>query len=90
MPTPSTSCTASCTTRVGNIPGAVPYTSTYALTNATMPYALALATHGVAAAVKADPELGRGVNTVDGSVTNEAVASALDRPAVDLADALAT
>jgi alanine dehydrogenase len=40
--------------------------------------------------VKADPELGRGVNTVDGNVTNEAVASALSRPALDLADALAT
>ena len=75
---------------VGNIPGAVPLTSTYALTNATLPYALALATHGVAATVKADPELGRGVNTVDGNVTNEAVASALSRPALDLADTLAT
>ena len=48
---------------VGNIPGAVPHTSTYALTNATLPYALALATHGVAAAVQADPELGARAST---------------------------
>jgi alanine dehydrogenase len=73
---------------VGNIPGAVPHTSTYALTNATLPYALALATRGVADAVRDDPELGLGVNTAAGYVTNPAVAEALGRDAVPLADAL--
>ncbi len=72
---------------VGNIPGAVPHTSTYALTNATLPYALALATLGVEAAVRADPELARGVNTVAGNVTNEAVATALDTPVAPLVHA---
>jgi alanine dehydrogenase len=62
---------------VGNVPGAVPITSTYALTNATLPYALAIATVGVAAAVRADPALAVGVNTHEGRVTNPAVASAL-------------
>jgi alanine dehydrogenase len=75
---------------VGNIPGAVPHTSTYALTNATLPYALALATRGVADAVRADPELARGVNTVDGNVTNEAVAAAIGRTAAPLAETLGT
>ena len=73
---------------VGNIPGAVPHTSTYALTNATLPYARELATRGVADATAADPELAFGVNTVGGSVTNAAVAEALDRPLVPLVDAL--
>ena len=45
---------------VGNVPGAVPHTSTYALTNATLPYAVALATLGPAAAVAADPALAAG------------------------------
>jgi alanine dehydrogenase len=62
---------------VGNIPGAVPRTSTYALTNATLPYALALATCGVAAAATEDPALALGVNTVNGSVTNANVADAV-------------
>jgi alanine dehydrogenase len=75
---------------VGNIPGAVPHTSTYALTNATLPYALALATRGVADAVRADPELARGVNTVDGNITNEAVAAALGRTAAPLTETLGT
>jgi alanine dehydrogenase len=74
---------------VGNIPAAVPHTSTYALTNATLPYALALATLGVADAVAADEELALGVNTVAGSITNAAVAEALGRPLAALADALA-
>lgn len=73
---------------VGNIPGAVPHTSTYALTNATMPYALALATRGVAGAAGADPDLARGVNTLGGAVTNPAVAEALGRAATPLDDAL--
>jgi alanine dehydrogenase len=65
---------------VGNIPGAVPHTSTYALTNATLPYAVALATLGVAAATAQEPELAAGVNTLDGRVTNPAVAEALKLP----------
>jgi len=73
---------------VGNIPAAVPHTSTYALTNATLPYALALATLGVAEAVAADGELALGVNTVAGNVTNAAVAEALGRPLTPLTDAL--
>ncbi len=61
---------------VGNMPGAVPRTSTYALTNATLPYVLAIANHGIAAACAADPALALGVNTWDGVLTNEGVASA--------------
>jgi alanine dehydrogenase len=62
---------------VGNVPGAVPNTSTYALTNATLPYAVALATLGPAAAIAADPALAAGVNTAGGHVPNTAVANAL-------------
>jgi alanine dehydrogenase len=67
---------------VGNIPAAVPHTSTYALTNATLPYVAALAA-GVREAVTADPALRRGVNTVAGHVTNPAVAEALGAEAAD-------
>jgi alanine dehydrogenase len=74
---------------VGNIPGAVPHTSTYALTNATLPYVVALATQGVADATAHDPELAKGVNTAAGMVTNPAVADALGREYAPLADALA-
>jgi alanine dehydrogenase len=74
---------------VGNIPAAVPHTSTYALTNATLPYALAIAAHGVADAVIADEELAAGVNTVAGNVTNAVVADAIGRPFTPLGDALA-
>ncbi len=73
---------------VGNIPGAVPHTSTYALTNATLPYLVALATCGVAGATGADPALALGVNTYDGSVTHEAVAASIDRPFTPLDDLL--
>jgi alanine dehydrogenase len=62
---------------VGNIPGAVPHTSTYALTNATLPYVLAVASFGVDAAVRADPALAKGVNTRGGAIVNPVVASAL-------------
>jgi alanine dehydrogenase len=65
---------------VGNVPGAVPNTSTYALTNATLAYALELATKGVTDAVRADPALALGVNTIDGEVPNTAVAEALGLP----------
>ncbi|MBK9178489.1 MAG: alanine dehydrogenase [Acidimicrobiales bacterium] len=74
---------------VGNIPGAVPYTSTYALTNATLPYVLELAVHGAAKAAARDAALAWGVNTADGAVTNPAVAEALGRPNVEPAVALA-
>jgi alanine dehydrogenase len=69
---------------VGNIPGAVPHTSTYALTNATLPYAVALATQGVNGATATDHELAKGVNTAAGAVTNAAVAEALGREFVPL------
>jgi alanine dehydrogenase len=62
---------------VGNMPGAVPHTSTYALTNATLPYQLEVAVHGAAGAVHRDPALVHGVNTVAGQVTNAPVAEAL-------------
>ena len=61
---------------VANMPGAVPITSTKALTNATLPYVEAIADHGIAEAVARDPALSRGVNVVDGKVTYEAVADA--------------
>jgi alanine dehydrogenase len=61
---------------VANMPGAVPITSTKALTNATLPYVEAIADHGIAEAVARDPALARGVNVVDGKVTYEAVADA--------------
>jgi len=74
---------------VGNMPGAVPHTSTYALTNATLPYVLELALHGPAAATLADPSLRYGCNTVAGHVTNAAVAEFLGVDLVDPAVALA-
>ena len=65
---------------VANIPGAVPYTSTLALTNATMPYALRLADLGWEEACRRDPGLADGVNVVDGEITFKAVAEAFDMP----------
>ncbi len=62
---------------VGNVPGAVPHTSTYALTNATLAYVLAVAEHGVAAAIARDPALAAGLNTMSGRLTNAVVAHAL-------------
>ena len=62
---------------VGNIPGAVPRTSTFALTNVTMPYLRLLASHGIDGAIAIRPELHGGVNTRDGAVVNEVVAAAL-------------
>jgi len=59
---------------VANMPGAVPITSTYALTNATLPYVLALADLGVTEAVRHDPGLALGVNVAGGRVTHRAVA----------------
>jgi alanine dehydrogenase len=68
---------------VGNVPGAVPHTSTYALTAATLPYVVELAEHGVAGAASRDPALRRGVNTARGLLTSEAVAQALDEEPTD-------
>ncbi|MDP8986800.1 MAG: alanine dehydrogenase [Actinomycetota bacterium] len=62
---------------VGNIPGAVPHTSTYALTNATLAYVLALAEVGVPQAVEHDPALRHGLNTAGGQLVNPVVATAL-------------
>ncbi len=62
---------------VANMPGAVPITSTYALTNATLPYVLALADHGVAEAARRDPGLRLGINVAGGTVTHPAVAEAV-------------
>jgi alanine dehydrogenase len=73
---------------VGNIPGAVPHTSTYALTNATLPYLVALAVHGVAEAAHLDPALAHGVNVHHGMVTHPAVAEALGLDVVGLDEAL--
>jgi len=58
---------------VANMPGSVPRTSTFALTNATMPFAIALANHGLDA-LRADPHLRNGLNTFQGKLTHEAVA----------------
>lgn len=69
---------------VANIPGAVPYTSTLALTNATLPYAIRLANMGWKDACKADPGLAEGVNIVDGKVVYPGVAQAWDLPLAKL------
>lgn len=74
---------------VGNMPGAVPNTSTYALTNVTLPYALAIADLGLDAAVASDPTLAGGVNAYAGSLTNQPVADAHQMPWVPLASAIA-
>ena len=61
---------------VTNMPGAVPISSTYALTNATLPYVVALADHGIAEAARRDPGLRLGINVAGGHVTHTAVAEA--------------
>jgi alanine dehydrogenase len=61
---------------VANMPGAVPHTSTYALTNVTLPYALELANRGWRDAMRADPALALGLNTYDGQITYGPVAEA--------------
>lgn len=61
---------------VTNMPGAVPRTSTYALSNATLPYAVRLANHGFIGALKRDPALAKGVNVYNGHITYQAVAEA--------------
>jgi alanine dehydrogenase len=61
---------------VANMPGAVPHTSTYALTNVTLPYAVALADRGWREALREDPDLANGLNTYAGELTNAPVADA--------------
>jgi alanine dehydrogenase len=73
---------------VANMPGAVPHTSTYALTNVTLPYAVELANRGWRAALNADPALALGLNTFDGNVTYGPVAEAHAMPQVALEDVL--
>jgi alanine dehydrogenase len=71
---------------VANMPGAVPHTSTYALTNVTLPYAVALANHGWRTALQADPALALGLNVHDGAVTYGPVAEAHAMTLTDLAE----
>ena len=73
---------------VTNMPGAVPITSTYALTNATLPYVLSLADHGVRMAIERDPGLRLGVNVSRGRVTHAAVAEATGMDFTPVEDAL--
>ena len=72
---------------VTNMPGAVPITSTYALTNATLPYAIALADHGVDEAIRRDPGLRLGVNVAAGKVTHPAVAEGVGMEYVTVEEA---
>jgi len=65
---------------VTNMPGAVPITSTFALTNATLPYVIALAQHGVEQALARDPGLRLGLNVAAGEIIHPAVAEALGAP----------
>ncbi|TAM89173.1 MAG: alanine dehydrogenase [Jatrophihabitans sp.] len=74
---------------VANMPGAVPNTSTHALTNVTLPYAVELANRGWREALRADPALALGLNTHQGQVTNAPVAEAHGYSAVSLAEVLA-
>ena len=73
---------------VANMPGAVPNTSTYALTNVTLPYALSLANSGWREALKADPALALGLNTHEGAITNAPVAQAHGLEHQELTDVL--
>jgi alanine dehydrogenase len=69
---------------VANMPGAVPHTSTYALTNVTLPYALEIAEHGWQQALRRDPALALGLNVHEGQITNAPVAEAHGLPSVSL------
>jgi alanine dehydrogenase len=73
---------------VTNMPGAVPVTATFALTNATLPYVLALADNGVQGAIAQDPGLRSGVNVASGQVTHPAVAEAVGLPYTPVDEAL--
>ena len=74
---------------VANMPGAVPHTSTYALTNVTLPYAVAIANKGWRQALRDDAALALGLNVHDGQITYDAVAEAFDMPHLPIAEALA-
>jgi alanine dehydrogenase len=74
---------------VANMPGVVPHTSTYALTNATIPYAVALADKGWRSALREDPALAKGLNVHAGQITYAAVADAFGLPSIPLTEALA-
>ena len=74
---------------VANMPGAVPHTSTYALTNATLPYALALADDGWRGACRARADLARGLSTHAGALYTAGVGEALGLQAADTAALLA-
>ena len=74
---------------VANIPGAVPATSTYALTNATFPYLFALANQGVKPALRADPGLAKGLNAADGKFFLSEIAHSFNLPQGDLVEWLA-
>jgi alanine dehydrogenase len=73
---------------VANMPGAVPHTSTYALTNVTVPYALEIAHHGWRAALRADPAFAAGLNTHEGALTYRGVAEAHGLPWIPTSEAL--
>ncbi|WP_371780466.1 alanine dehydrogenase [Streptosporangium subroseum] len=74
---------------VANMPGSVANTSTYALTNATLPYAVKLANLGWKSALQQDPALALGLNTHAGRLTNDQVALALDLPSVPVSTVIA-
>jgi alanine dehydrogenase len=74
---------------VANMPGAVPISSTWALTNVTLPYIEEIADWGVARAIMEDPALARGVNVIDGRVTYKPVADAVGLPYTPLDEVLA-
>jgi alanine dehydrogenase len=74
---------------VANMPGAVPHTSTFALTNVTLPYAVALADHGWKEALRRDSSLAKGLNTHEGQITYDHVAEAHGLPGVSLESVLA-
>ncbi len=73
---------------VANMPGAVPHTSTYALTNVTLPYAVEIANRGWQEALRRDPSFALGLNTHDGAVTCAPVAEAHDLPLTSLSEVL--
>ena len=73
---------------VANMPGAVPHTSTYALTNVTLPYVLELANQGWRAALRADPALAAGLHTHEGTLTCQPVADAHQLPATPVSEVL--
>ncbi|HVB41405.1 MAG TPA: alanine dehydrogenase [Streptosporangiaceae bacterium] len=74
---------------VANMPGAVPHTSTYALTNVTLPYVMEIANRGWREALRADPSFAPGLNTHDGAVTCRPVAEAHRLPVTPIAEVLA-